>query len=114
LFVGHSMKDLLLIFLIGSCAGFNKEQNFVDIVVAVKHYFRSGCVYILHEEEHGECKCRNKSFGYGASDLIHKICILHRILKMNWLKSSWLRIGYPLGQTIFLYAPQFLPLLSFV
>jgi hypothetical protein len=71
------MKGLLLIFLIASCAGFNQEQNFVDIVVAVKHYFRSGCVYFLYDEEHGECKCRNKSFVYVASDLINKILIFH-------------------------------------
>jgi hypothetical protein len=101
------MKGLLLIFLIASCVGFNKEQNFLDIVVAVKHYFRSGCIYFLYDEEHGEC--RNKSFVYGSSDLIHEILIFHRILKSNCLKSSPFGIGYPLGQTICLHGHQFLP-----
>lgn len=56
LFTGLSMKYLLLASLIASCAGFNKEQNFVDIVVAVKQFFYSGCVYILHDDDLGKFK----------------------------------------------------------
>jgi hypothetical protein len=48
------MKNLLLAILIVSCAGFKMEQNFVDIIAAAKHYFRSGCLYILHDEKHGK------------------------------------------------------------
>jgi hypothetical protein len=52
------MKNLWLVFIVASCAGFNKEDTrmFVDIVIATKHLFSSGCVYILHDEVSGKCK----------------------------------------------------------
>jgi hypothetical protein len=62
------MAYLLLLFLIASCTGFKNEENFVDIVVALKHFFYSGCVYALHDEELGKCKRRKNPFYSCASD----------------------------------------------
>jgi hypothetical protein len=79
------MKKLLLTILVAYCAGFNNEQQLVDVIVAVKHYFSSGCVYILHDAEHGECHWRQKT-SYDACDLIRKFLIVHRMFKRYWLK----------------------------
>jgi hypothetical protein len=48
------MKCLLLAALIASCACLIKEENFVDVVVEVKHFFYSGCVFVLQDEECGK------------------------------------------------------------
>lgn len=48
-----SMKIFLLFFVVTSCSGFNVD-TFVGTVIAMKQYFRSGCVYTLHDQRTGK------------------------------------------------------------
>jgi lauroyl/myristoyl acyltransferase len=44
---------LLAILLLPSCSAFNVTY-LVDIVVAVKQHFRSGCVCVVHDQDTGK------------------------------------------------------------
>jgi hypothetical protein len=50
---GCSVRLLLTSFLLTSCSGFNVSY-LVDIVLAVKLHFRSGCVCIAHDQVNGK------------------------------------------------------------
>lgn len=50
---GFSMIILAVLFVATACSALS-VNNLVDIVIAVKHYFRSGCVCLLHDEGNGK------------------------------------------------------------
>jgi hypothetical protein len=47
------MKIFRLIFVLTSCSGLSVDM-FVDTVIAIKQHFRSGCVYLLHDQQRGK------------------------------------------------------------
>jgi hypothetical protein len=48
-----SMTLLAVLFLATACSALS-VNNLVDIVIAVKQYFRSGCVCLLHDRGNGK------------------------------------------------------------
>ena len=60
LFSGHSMKDLLLVSLVVSCASFQMEHDLINIVNGVKNFFYSDCIFFLHDKGRGKYSLRNR------------------------------------------------------
>jgi hypothetical protein len=54
------MKDLLLIFLVVSCACFQTELDLVNVVNGVKNFFYSDCIFFLHDEGRGKYNLRDR------------------------------------------------------
>jgi hypothetical protein len=65
------MASLMVIVSVSACAAFS-VNDLVDIVIAVKQYFRSGCIFLLHDNGNGKF---NKYVGH----LYHKNLVFNTI-----------------------------------
>jgi hypothetical protein len=61
----------LTVLLLASCSAFS-VTDLVEIVLAVKLHFRSGCVCVAHDQADGKC-----------SEAVALFCDMHLILEFN-------------------------------